>query len=118
MFRKRSPVAVSPPSRRAQKELMILNRTGLHAAPARGFVLRVMQHRSKVTLWAEGREYAGSRIMDLLSGRFRYRQAFTLIAEGPDAEETLESLEAYLLELARGEEAAPASGYVVEAFDF
>lgn len=88
--------AVSPIH--VEKELVVLNKLGLHARPAAEFVRTVRRFHCGVWLVAKAKRYDGGRLMDLLMANLDQGTRFTLIAEGRDAPEAVARLEVLLTE--------------------
>ena len=84
---------------KAQKEMKVLNRLGLHARPAARFVHCALGFKSTIIVATGAGRYDGKRIMELLIANLDEGAQFTLEADGPDAEEALLRLEALLKEL-------------------
>ena len=80
-------------SKRLTRELVILNRYGLHARPAALFVK--MSNRFKADVWVEkdGEEVNGKSIMGLMMLAAGHGSKLRVSAEGADAEKFLREIE-------------------------
>ncbi len=76
------------------KEILIQNRTGLHARPASDFVALAGKFKSKIELCRVGEEdrFNGKSIVMLLALGLAQGQKAILSAEGPDEKEAVEAL--------------------------
>ncbi len=91
---------------KAIRELQVLNPLGLHARPASEFVRCAMRFKgTTIVLCKEGQTFAATSILEILTAELDQGAAFTLEAEGPDAETALNELAAMLVRF-RDEEAA------------
>jgi phosphotransferase system HPr (HPr) family protein len=88
-----------------QRECIVLNPLGLHARPAAEFVRKVLSFSSTITIQKGTQSYSAASILEVLSANLDCGAAFTLHAEGPDAEEALELLAALLPKFKADEEA-------------
>ena len=87
-------------------ELEVLNELGLHARPATEFVRCALRFKSTaITLRKDGATYAATSILEVLMANLDRGAAFTLEADGPDADEALRELAALLVKF-RDEEKA------------
>ena len=78
---------------KAEKEIAIINRLGLHARPAAMFVRIASRYRSDVWVSKEGEEVNGKSIMGLMMLAAGQGSKLRLRCEGPDADKALEELE-------------------------
>src|SRR3954468_14048522 len=83
----------SGPSQKLEKEIMIVNRLGLHARPAAMFVRIASRYRSEVWVEKEGEQINGKSIMGLMMLAAGQGSKLTIRCEGPDADKALEELE-------------------------
>ena len=83
----------SGPSQKIEKEIMIINRLGLHARPAAMFVRIASRYRSEVWVAKEGEEINGKSIMGLMMLAAGQGSKLTIKCEGPDADRVMEELE-------------------------
>ena len=83
----------SAPGKRLSRELVILNRYGLHARPAALFVKT--SNRFKAEIWVEkdGEEVNGKSIMGLMMLAAGHGSKITVSASGTDAEKFLKEIE-------------------------
>jgi len=87
-----------------ERELIILNKLGLHARPAAEFVRCARKFKSTIVIRKEGEQYSAESILDVLSASLDYGSRVIIIAEGPDANDALEQLAGLLLEFRKQEE--------------
>ena len=91
---------------KATIELQVLNPLGLHARPASEFVRCAMKFKgTAIALRKGGQTFAATSILEVLTAELDLGAAFTLEAEGPDAETAVEELAALMVRF-RDEEAA------------
>jgi phosphocarrier protein HPr len=76
-----------------EKEIMIINRPGLHARPAAMFVRIASRYRSEVWVEKDGEQINGKSIMGLMMLAAGQGSKLTIRCEGPDAEKLIEELE-------------------------
>jgi phosphocarrier protein HPr len=81
------------PAQKLEKEIMIVNRLGLHARPAAMFVRIANRYRSEVWVEKEGEQINGKSIMGLMMLAAGQGSKLTIRCEGPDADKVLEELE-------------------------
>jgi phosphocarrier protein HPr len=83
----------SAPGKRLSRELVILNRYGLHARPAALFVKT--SNRFKAEIWVEkdGEEVNGKSIMGLMMLAAGHGSKIIVSASGTDAEKFLKEIE-------------------------
>ncbi|PYI84633.1 MAG: HPr family phosphocarrier protein [Verrucomicrobia bacterium] len=86
---------VAPPQK-IDKEILIVNRLGLHARPAAMFVRIASRYRSEIWVSKEGEEVNGKSIMGLMMLAAGQGSKLRIRCEGPDAEEAMEELEALI----------------------
>jgi phosphotransferase system HPr (HPr) family protein len=79
------------------KELTISNKLGIHARPAAQFVKMASQFDSEIRVEKDGEEVDGKSIMGLMMLAAGHGSILTLNAEGADAEEALNALEALVI---------------------
>lgn len=86
-----------------KKEVVIRNKTGLHARPASDFVMAAKQFESKITICREGGEPVNAKsVLRILAEGIGQGTKLELAADGADEEEAVNSLAA-LLESGFGE---------------
>ncbi|MCG8481832.1 MAG: HPr family phosphocarrier protein [Clostridia bacterium] len=73
-------------------DVVINNKSGLHARPASLFVKEVNQYKSDITVIKEGQSYNGKSIMSVLSMGIPQGQYVTIMAEGEDEKEAIEAI--------------------------
>ncbi len=76
----------------AERSVQIANRNGLHARPAAEIVKTAARFRSEITIAREDLEVNGKSIMGVMMLAAEYGTLLRLRAEGPDAEEAVESI--------------------------
>ncbi|MDB5976365.1 MAG: HPr family phosphocarrier protein [Nevskia sp.] len=79
-----------------EKTVTIVNRLGLHARAAAKLVTLAAKHQSDVVVRKDGREVSGKSIMGVMMLAAAQGSHITLVAQGPDAAETLEALAALI----------------------
>ena len=77
-----------------EKTVTIVNRLGLHARAAAKLVTLAAKYQSEVRVSKDGREVSGKSIMGVMMLAAAQGSHITLVAQGPDAAETLEALAA------------------------
>jgi phosphotransferase system HPr (HPr) family protein len=81
----------------AERELVIKNKTGLHARPAALFVQIANKFESEITIVKEDQRVNGKSIMGILTLAAEKGAKIVIIAEGEDAEAAVEELANMLL---------------------
>jgi len=79
-----------------ERELVILNKLGLHARPAAEFVRSARKFKSRVVIRKDGEEYSAASILDVLSANLDCGSHMIVCAEGSDADAALDALAALL----------------------
>ena len=74
------------------KQLTISNKLGTHARPAAQFVKTASKFESDIRVEKDGEEVDGKSIMGLMLLAAGHGSVLTIIAEGTDAEDALNSL--------------------------
>lgn len=82
----------------AEKEIIIKNKTGLHARPAALFVQIANKYESEITIIKDDQEVNGKSIMGILMLAAEKGAKITIQAEGEDAESAIEELSGILVE--------------------
>ncbi|MEA3489795.1 MAG: HPr family phosphocarrier protein [Candidatus Omnitrophota bacterium] len=80
-----------------RKELIVKNRTGLHARPAAVFVQIANKYESDITITKDDQEVNGKSIMGILMLAAEKGSKIEIIAEGEDAEPAVKELSNILL---------------------
>ncbi|MFC1480357.1 HPr family phosphocarrier protein [Candidatus Omnitrophota bacterium] len=80
-----------------RKDILIKNKTGLHARPAAIFVQVANKYESDITIIKEDQEVNGKSIMGILMLAAEKGSKVTIVAEGEDASEAVEELSEILL---------------------
>lgn len=78
---------------RLSRELVILNRYGLHARPAALFVKTSNRYKAEVWVEKDGEEVNGKSIMGLMMLAAGHGSKLKVSASGADAEKFLEEIE-------------------------
>ncbi|MFL6529859.1 MAG: HPr family phosphocarrier protein [Chthoniobacterales bacterium] len=78
---------------RIEKEVMIVNRLGMHARPAAMFVRIASRYRSEVWVEKDGEQINGKSIMGLMMLAAGQGSKLKLCCEGADAAKAVEELE-------------------------
>src|SRR5438477_11305251 len=81
---------------KAEKEIAIVNRLGLHARPSALFVKIANRCRAAVWVEKENEEVNGKSIMGLMMLAAGQGSKLQIRCEGPDAERALEEVEALI----------------------
>ena len=68
------------------KDIVIENKTGLHARPASTFVATALKYESDITVTRESKKVNAKSIMSILSLGASMDSSITITAEGPDEE--------------------------------
>lgn len=82
----------SVPGPVASREVVVLNRQGIHARPSAAFVKRASQFRSEVLLEKDGETINGKSIMGLLMLAAGPGSKLRIVCQGDDAAAALTSL--------------------------
>ncbi|MBW2645827.1 MAG: HPr family phosphocarrier protein [Deltaproteobacteria bacterium] len=80
-----------------KKDIVITNKTGLHARPAALFVQMANKYESDITIIKEDQKVNGKSIMGILMLAAEKGATITIIADGDDAETAAEELADILL---------------------
>ena len=83
----------SAAGKRLTREVVILNRYGLHARPAALFVKTSNRFKAEVWVEKDGEEVNGKSIMGLMMLAAGHGSKLTISASGSDAEKFLEEIE-------------------------
>ncbi|OLS02086.1 HPr family phosphocarrier protein [Tissierella creatinophila] len=75
-----------------REEVVLENKTGLHARPASMFVKEASTYKSDINLIKEDQKYNAKSIMGLLSMGAAKGDVLTIEAEGEDEKEAVNSL--------------------------
>lgn len=76
-----------------EKKIKVKNKQGLHARPAAIFVQLANKFDSKITVSKDGQEVNGKSIMGILMLAAEKDSEITIITEGSDAKEAIDTLE-------------------------
>lgn len=85
------------------KDVIIMNKTGIHARPAQTFVKEATKFKSNITLMKNGKKGNAKSIVNVLALSLVMGSNLTITAEGEDAAEAVDSL-VKLIESKFGEE--------------
>jgi len=80
-----------------RKNIIVKNKTGLHARPAALFVQSANRFESEITIIKEDQQVNGKSIMGILMLAAEKGARITIIAEGSDAAEVVAELAEILL---------------------
>ncbi|MGD2278808.1 MAG: HPr family phosphocarrier protein [Candidatus Omnitrophota bacterium] len=80
-----------------KKEIVVKNKTGLHARPAAIFVQIANKYDSDITIIKDDQEVNGKSIMGILMLAAEKGSRITIVADGEDAEKAVEELSEILL---------------------
>lgn len=84
---------MSSPDEKLVRKVKVLNQYGIHARPAALFVRAASRFSADITVEHKGMSVSAKSIMGLLTIEGHHGAELTLIAEGEDAVEALETLE-------------------------
>ena len=87
----------SAPKAKSTKEMIVLNRLGLHARPSAMFVKVCSRFKSDVWVEKDGEQVNGKSIMGLMMLAAGLGSKLTITCEGSDAEKALAEIEALIL---------------------
>ncbi|MCM1162400.1 MAG: HPr family phosphocarrier protein [Roseburia sp.] len=79
-----------------QRSMTIQLTSGLEARPVAVLVQKASQYDSKVYIQAEGKKVNAKSIMGMMSLGLNMGEEVTVIADGEDESDAMESIEAYL----------------------
>lgn len=74
------------------KEIIVANKTGIHARPASMFVKAATQFKSNITVTKDGKTANGKSLITILSLQLVKGSNITISAEGDDAAEAVDTL--------------------------
>jgi phosphocarrier protein len=80
-------------ARTASREIMVINKLGVHARPAALFVKIANKFASDITVEKDGEQVNGKSIMGLMMLAAGQGSKLVIIAEGSDAEAAVRELE-------------------------
>ncbi len=83
----------SDPEQKCCKDLVILNRLGMHARPSAQFVKVSSRFKSEIWVEKDGEQVNGKSIMGLMMLAAGQGSKLRVTAEGPDAETALHDIE-------------------------
>ena len=83
-------------AQKAEKEIPVVNRLGLHARPAALFVKVASRFRAEVWVKKESEEVNGKSIMGLMMLAAGQGSKLHVRCEGPDADKAIEEIEALI----------------------
>ncbi len=81
-----------------QKDIIIRNKSGLHARPISNFVNKASTYKSEVIVIKDGTEINGKSVLSLLTLAAAYNTKITLCVDGEDETEALDILSKLLEE--------------------
>ncbi len=82
-----------------EKQVEIINETGLHARPASLFISEAMKFKSNITLVKEGKSANGKSMLNVLSLGLNKGAVITIKAEGDDEQLAVEKLVDFIANL-------------------
>src|ERR1700710_309206 len=86
-----------PPSQtKTTRELIIVNRLGLHARPSAMFVKTASRFKCEIWVEKDGEKVNGKSIMGLMMLAAGQGSKLLICCEGPDAEKAIEEIEALI----------------------
>lgn len=86
------------------KQIIIKNKTGLHARPAAQFVQKASQYQSQIELVYQGKKVNGKSIMGVMSLGAAKGSKIEIKASGEDEEKAVKELVDFIEELAKEDE--------------
>ena len=89
-------VGPSVPAGAISRELLIINKRGLHARASAKFVQMVERFNAEVWVTRGNETVGGTSIMGLMMLAAGQGSVLTIVAEGPDAEKALDELAALI----------------------
>lgn len=75
-----------------KKEVVIQNRAGMHARPAANFVKVANRFESEIIVKKDNQMGNAKSIMSILALGASYKSTMTIEAQGPDAQESVDTL--------------------------
>lgn len=75
-----------------EAQVIITNKTGLHARPAAQFVQKAASFTCKVTIFGNNKKADGKSILGVMSTGLTQHMALTIMTEGKDEEECIAAL--------------------------
>jgi len=78
------------------REIKMLNQYGLHARPAALFVKTASRFDADITVEKDGNKVSGKSIMGLMTLEASHGSILRITAEGEDAEEMLDEIQALI----------------------
>ena len=94
-FLSRKPQPISPT--KAEKEVTIVNRLGMHARPSAMFVKTASRFRAEIWVEKDGERVNGKSIMGLMMLAAGQGSKLLITCEGADADKALAEIEAVIL---------------------
>ncbi len=91
LFRK--PATGAAPALSVSREVMVINKLGVHARPAATFVKTASRFESAITVEKDGEQINGKSIMGLMMLAAGPGSKLTIHAQGQDASQALAELE-------------------------
>lgn len=76
------------------KTVQVINKLGLHARAAAKIVKLASEFKSEITLEMDGNEVNAKSILGILTLACPMGSMITIVADGPDAREAVEAMEA------------------------
>ncbi|MFA6636173.1 MAG: HPr family phosphocarrier protein [Candidatus Omnitrophota bacterium] len=79
-----------------ERDILVKNKTGLHARPAALFVQKANKYESDIKILKDGQEVNGKSIMGILMLAAEKGARIKIVISGNDAEEAMEELSSML----------------------
>lgn len=79
-----------------EKEVLIKNKSGLHARPASLFVKKANSYEAEINIVLNGKEVSAKSILGVMSLGAKQGSRIVLKAEGEDAREAVEELALFI----------------------
>ena len=75
------------------KELVVLNRAGIHARPAAQIAMKASGYASDISFERESMKINAKSIMGIITLGATYKTRLTCICDGPDEDEAMKGME-------------------------
>ena len=75
------------------KELVVLNRAGIHARPAAQIAMKASGYASEISFERESMKINAKSIMGIITLGATYKTRLTCICDGPDEDEAMKGME-------------------------
>ena len=81
-----------------KKTIQICNNSGLHLRPAGQLCQKALEYKSRIEMEMEGKRFNLKSMLSVLSAKVVCPREVQLICEGPDEQQALEDIAAFLSE--------------------